>query len=310
MALELVLLSFLSVAATNQTIAGPTDKGLRNELVRNIYGAAHDPFTVFTSPKGLSKRASPHTHVTSSLIEHLLTVTDARFVVEVGAFIGGSTVLLAKAIDKRRKLIGKADGALVSIDPFVGDVQMWFNVLGPPRLGRKFISGRPDTNPAHDRFLFMQNGRPRIFEQFMVNVLEEKMQHIVLPLATTATVGLVGLQRLQSVRGIPQVDALYLDSSHEEEDTLAELKLAWAVLRPGGVIFGDDYDQYWPGVQGAVYAFAAMKSTQLEWQSDEGMQAIPPHNWTQIMPGLLVDTVHTKGNQWILFSRRKPHEVV
>ena len=300
----IMLIWMLPAAIADQGI-----NNIREELLRNIYGsAAYDPFVTFKSPPGLRKRASPHTHVGSGLIEHLLDITDAKLIVEVGAFIGGSTMLLAKAIEKRT-LSGKAPGTLVTIDPFVGDVQMWFNLLGPPRAGRKFIMGPAYTNPAHDRFLFMQGGRPHIFEQFMVNILEDKMQHIVLPLVTTATVGLVGLQRLQSVRGTPQVDALYLDSSHEEDDTLAELKLAWNVLRPGGLLFGDDYDQYWPGVREAVFKFAKAKAADLAEQSHTDMQNIPPHNWTQIIPGLLVDNVHNKGNQWILFSRHRSRKL-
>jgi hypothetical protein len=33
---------------------------------------------------------------------------------------------------------------------------------------------------------------------------------------------------------------IYLDSAHEQGETLIELALYWNILQPGGVLFGDD----------------------------------------------------------------------
>jgi len=51
---------------------------------------------------------------------------------------------------------------------------------------------------------------------------------------------------------LPQV--IYLDIAHEEHETLIELQLAWDILSPGGVLFGDDWN--WDAVRDDVTKFA------------------------------------------------------
>ena len=52
-----------------------------------------------------------------------------------------------------------------------------------------------------------------------------------------------------------RVDFAYLDASHERGETLLEVHLYWSLLRPGGVLAGDDY-QLFPAVSHDVDAFA------------------------------------------------------
>jgi hypothetical protein len=56
-------------------------------------------------------------------------------------------------------------------------------------------------------------------------------------------------------------DFLYIDSSHRYEDTIAELHAAYAKLRKGGLLLGDDYDpdpaSHQHGVFRAVNQFAS-----------------------------------------------------
>ena len=49
-------------------------------------------------------------------------------------------------------------------------------------------------------------------------------------------------------------DVIYLDSAHEVEETLIEVKLAYSVLKPYGILFGDDWA--WDGVRHDVVKFA------------------------------------------------------
>lgn len=44
-------------------------------------------------------------------------------------------------------------------------------------------------------------------------------------------------------------DAIYIDASHEQGDVYRDIVNFWEFLKPGGVLFGDDYDhKNWPGV--------------------------------------------------------------
>ena len=102
-----------------------TQNPVRGELIRHIFGSLRmDPFATFKPPVGIHMRRSPHTHISAALTTHLLGITKAKLVVEVGAFIGGSSILLARALDGRRQSEGEF-GTLVSIDPFVGDVSVF-----------------------------------------------------------------------------------------------------------------------------------------------------------------------------------------
>jgi hypothetical protein len=166
----------------------------------------------------------------------------------------------------------------------------------------------------------MQRGRPHIFEQWMVNMAATSMQHVVIPMVATGTVGLTSILRLQHTYGgvpvklpdmhvtraghqkLPHADLIYVDSSHEEEETLLELRCAWSALRSGGALFGDDFDKNYIGVQRAVRNFAtSVPPEDLGNRSAEDMQAaVPSGRWMQVVPGLLVDAAAAKGNQWVL----------
>ena len=58
----------------------------------------------------------------------------------------------------------------------------------------------------------------------------------------------------------PQV--IFLDSAHEIDETLLELKQAWQLLAPGGVLIGDDFT--WDAVRHDVSRFVATVETDKE----------------------------------------------
>ena len=61
------------------------------------------------------------------------------------------------------------------------------------------------------------------------------------------TTSLQGLQFLHdfiasSQEKLDGPDVIYSDASHLKGETMLELKYAWKLLRPGGVLFGDDFN--------------------------------------------------------------------
>ena len=53
-----------------------------------------------------------------------------------------------------------------------------------------------------------------------------------------------------------------MDSAHERDETYIEMKLFWTTLRPGGVLFGDDYG--WTQVKHDVDKFVQKNKVKLE----------------------------------------------
>ena len=51
------------------------------------------------------------------------------------------------------------------------------------------------------------------------------------------------------------VDLIYIDSAHERGETIIEIHLYWQLVRPGGLLMGDDYRDF-PAVRSDVDEFA------------------------------------------------------
>ena len=57
---------------------------------------------------------------------------------------------------------------------------------------------------------------------------------------------------------------IYIDASHEEDDVYKDIKNFYSVLSEGGVMFGDDYTEDWPGVINSVNRFKDEMNLNLE----------------------------------------------
>ena len=58
-----------------------------------------------------------------------------------------------------------------------------------------------------------------------------------------------------------QADAIYIDGAHEREAVLADLRAYWPLLRPRGVLFGDDF--LWSSVSHDVKRFTEERNLDL-----------------------------------------------
>merc|ERR1719193_918279 len=96
------------------------------------------------------------------------------------------------------------------------------------------------------------DGRALTFDQFMVNVQFSINRTIspshILPVHATS---IVGARWLKELNYAPEI--IFIDSAHEIDETLMELKNFWEVLAPGGMMFGDDFS--WTGVKHDVTKF-------------------------------------------------------
>lgn len=164
---------------------------------------------------------------TDPLLRRAIEVLRPSLVVEVGTWKGQSAVFMAEAC---REL--GLDAAVLCIDTWLGSLEHLLDDRFRPLLG-------------------IRRGRPTLYEQFLANVRARGLEGWVTPLPQTS----ITAARFLLHRGI-RADLLYLDASHEEADVLADLEAYWPILRPGGLLVGDDCIAAFPGVARACAAFA------------------------------------------------------
>lgn len=204
------------------------------ERLRSILGLG-DPFAeppLEDLPEDLQGWAG-----TDPLLRQAIEAIRPGLVIEVGTWKGQSAVFMAETC---REL--GLDAALLCIDTWLGSLEH----LSDPRF-------RP--------LLAIRRGRPTLYEQFLANIRARGLQRYVTPLPQTSRTA----ARFLLVRGV-RADLVYLDASHEEEDVLADLEAYWPLLRPGGLLVGDDCISAFPGVVRACAEFARRVGVQARVQ--------------------------------------------
>ena len=163
----------------------------------------------------------------SPIFDHVVDRYRPHIIVEVGTWKGASANRMAGLLKKRNFF----DAQIVCIDTWLGSVENW-------RAG-------------HVASVPMKWGRPELYNQFIANVLFSNNADMIVPFPVNS----LAAARFLAEKGL-SADAIYIDAGHDYEDALSDLRAYWKLVRPGGVIFGDDYILGWIGVVRAVHDFA------------------------------------------------------
>lgn len=172
------------------------------------------------------------------IFETVLSQIRPTRMIEVGSWLGGSAIHTCSIA----KQLGIADFELVCIDTWLGADEHWLN-------------------PEWFETLAVRNGYPTLYHQFMANVILKGHQDAICPFPTSAESAYHVLKH----KGIT-VDVAYIDAGHRYKDVRADLENYWDLLRPGGVLFGDDFTTMFPGVIRAVDEFADQRRLALQQQ--------------------------------------------
>ncbi len=199
-------------------VTGPGDG---TNYVRNLL-YSQDPYVdlPFSYPPDLQGWGSNH-----SIFAETIGAVRPKLIVEVGTWKGASAVHMAKLC---RDLGLKTE--IVCVDTWLGNWQAWSRDAGG-------IGSRED--------LKIVNGLPRLYYQFMSNVIDTGFTNTITPLPLT---GVAGAKLFEHFKLTP--DIIYVDGDHEYESVLFDLRLWIKRLAPTGVLIGDDYN--WPTVKRAV----------------------------------------------------------
>jgi len=154
--------------------------------------------------------------------------------IEVGTFVGSAAIHTWAPLMQHEG----NNGIVLCIDTWQGDLNM--------RLGEDF-----------QYFMSLTHGHPRLYEKFLQHIVQYELQDTVFPLPIPS---LLGARMLRLTNWI--VDVIYVDSAHEIGETFAELMLFFQLLRPGGMMLGDDY-AFFPAVKHDVDLFAQFFANEL-----------------------------------------------
>jgi SAM-dependent methyltransferase len=193
--------------------------------VRTFVWGAFDPYARFAgapSPGGPQGWYSDH-----PIFEKLLAARRPKRIAEVGTLFGASSVHMAR-IAQRLDL----EAEITCVDTFLGSREGFFEF-------------------KHFRDAMLARGQYGFFEEFLGNVKAAGMAHCITPFPMTS----VNAARIFAEKGM-QFDLVYIDASHEYVDVLSDLRLWWPLVAPGGVLFGDDFEEPWFDIIRAGMEFA------------------------------------------------------
>lgn len=158
--------------------------------------------------------------------------TKPKFMVEVGSWKGLSAANFAGMM---RETHGKDSCLmLICVDTWLGTTKAWES---------------PDMeNPLHDNTLYLRNGYPSVYYQFLYNVIDKGHDDIIVPLPLPGVMGAIFLQRKGA-----RPDTIYIDGCHDEICVYQDIESWFPIIKEGGILFGDDFMRL--PVKNAVFRF-------------------------------------------------------
>lgn len=162
----------------------------------------------------------------AKVFSDLIREIKPSLIIEVGSWKGASAITMAQKIKELN-----LECEILCIDTWSGAPEFWL-----------------DQNDK-DRFLSLKlkNGYPTVYYQFLANICFAGASEIVTPLPLPSNIAASVLKTKEI-----KADLIYIDGSHEYPDVFVDI-LTWIpFLNSGGIIFGDDYDEFWPSVVAAV----------------------------------------------------------
>lgn len=170
----------------------------------NIYeGFPYDkiPYKMHTWPQ-----------VYNPIFEAIISQIEPRVIIEIGTWLGGSALTMAEICKE------------LDLDTTIICVDTWLGGYGEIKEGK------------YKELMYMKNGYPGLYWQFLANVLHRGLDNMIVPIANTSSIG----ARIIKDCGL-KADIIFVDGSHLEEDVYRDMKDYYPLLRDeNSQMFGDD----------------------------------------------------------------------
>lgn len=243
--------------------------------LRTFYGRArHDVYANLS----LRPRDLRGWGVDRRLYRKLVSVMTPAVIVEVGVWKGATTIPLAKEL----KALG-AGGVVIAVDTWLGAVEFWTRLMGGER-DLQFVNGYPSvyytflSNVVHEQvqdvvvplpspslmaaqILTVKHIRPVLLSSSNPGPIARPSSPHSLPSSGHygPTVGQLVMNTSQKLWSVLaeclHQEIVHLDGSHEYMDVKMDLHAWWQLVTDDGIMFGDDYTVFWPGLCRAVDEF-------------------------------------------------------
>ena len=210
--------------AVQRNGAGTSPKVSADGLMANIHGsdiyAGFDHTKYPNAPTGWGSE--------SPAFAELIREIKPSLIIEVGTWKGASAIRMATLLRE----LGHP-GKILCIDTWLGAIEFWEDQADAERFQQ----------------LACHHGYPQVYYHFLANVCYAGFQDTIVPFPFHSAGAAVWLLRRQI-----EADMIYIDASHDHDDVYQDLNDYFAIVRQGGVLFGDDWE--WIGVRSAVERFA------------------------------------------------------
>ncbi len=168
---------------------------------------------------------------THCFFREIIEKVKPSLIIEIGSFLGQSTITMANAL-KDFKLNSK----IICVDTWLGSSEHW----------------RSDKCNLMSLFNYFENGISAMYDQFIINMIINKVDDIVIPIPNTSS-NAFDIFKWKNIKA----DLIYIDGSHDMLDVISDIERYSKILSPTGFLFGDDYVS-WEGVRNGVN-FSAYK---------------------------------------------------
>lgn len=159
-------------------------------------------------------------------------------IIEIGSWKGQSAIFMAEILND----CNLPNSKIYCIDTWTGSLEFWTTMRETP-----------------ERNLRLKNGYPSVYYQFLSNVVHTNNQHKIIPVPMPSSMAYKYLKYLKIT-----ADLIYVDGSHESEDVYNDVKNFWTILNEDGIVFGHNWDNFWPGVKKGVDKFVKEKNIEIK----------------------------------------------
>ena len=168
--------------------------------------------------EGVAQDPTWPTSADSPIFAELVNKVNATTVIEVGSWQGRSAVKLGQALMQRwQSPDGTHQPRLYCVDTWQGGID---HLL---------------SDHAYDH-LQRDNGYPMpLYRHFLQHIYKAGLYSIVQPIVCPSSIGAL-LLKAHDIKA----DLVYIDADHTEQGAFADMDNYWPLVRPGGVMFGDD----------------------------------------------------------------------